>query len=363
MKVLVISSYGLLGGAELSMCSFLVHRPDDVEPAVLLVEDGPLRARLAALGMPTWVAAAGYDGRPTPAALARFTRSLIVLLKRTDPDVVLAFGLKAAFMGVPACRIARVPIVWRKVDFSLDQTLTRPLAMAVDGVISVSEAAAAALGPLRARKLLAVVGSPVRLAPELRVTPSRDPLTIGTLATLTPIKGQRHIIEAAGLLSEEFPELRILLAGSSTPDDPDYPAALRRLAADVGVDDRLELAGFVEEVTNILERLTVFVNATYRDGRGYGGEGLGGSILEAGWAGLPVVVTKGGGSSEGMRDGVTGTLVKPADPADLARGIAPYLRDHELACRTGEAGRLFTRERFAPEMAAARLFEAVREAL
>jgi glycosyltransferase involved in cell wall biosynthesis len=344
------------------MCSFLVHRPDDVDPVVLLVEDGPLRARLGALGIQTWVAG-GYDGRPRPAALARFTRSLLALLKRTEPDVVIAFGLKGAFMGAPACRIARVPIVWRKVDFSLDQTLARPLALAVDGVISVSDAVAEALGPLRAGKLLGVVGPPVRLDPDLRVVPNRDPLTIGTLATLTPIKGQAHIVEAAGLLSREFPGLRVLLAGSSTPDYPDYPETLERLAAEVGVGDRLELVGFVEDVGKTLGRLTVFVNATYRDGRGFGGEGLGGAILEAGWAGLPVVVTTGGGSSEGMRDGVTGTLVKPSDPSDLARGIAPYLRDHDLARGTGEAGRLFTREYFAPRMTAARLFEAARTIL
>ena len=361
MKVLVISSYGFLGGAELSLCSFLTYRPADVEAVALLVEDGPLRTRLAEQGVPTWTG--DYGGRPPPAALARFTRSLLALLKQTGPDVVLAFGLKAAFMGVPACRIAHVPLVWRKVDFSLDQTLTRPLAMAVDGVIGVSEAVAATLGPLRARKLLAVVRSPVRLAPELHVTPSFDPPTIGTLATLTPIKGQRHIIEAAGLLSEEFPDLRVLLAGSPTPDDPDYSVELRRLAASVGVADRLELSGFVEDVTKILGRLTVFVNATYRDRRGFGGEGLGGSILEAGWVGLPVVVTKGGGSSEAMRDGVTGTLVEPADPADLARGIAPYLRDRELACRTGEAGGRFARKHFAPDTLATQLFAAVREVL
>jgi glycosyltransferase involved in cell wall biosynthesis len=363
MRVLAISSYGALGGGELSLAEFLAHRPPEVEAVALLVEDGPLRAYLVQRGVPTW-AAHGYDGRPSPIQLGRFTRGLSRLLESADPDVVWATGLKAAYMAVPACRLARVPVVWHKIDFSLDAVLTRPLAAAVNGVIGVSAAVAEALGPgLRRRRLLAVVGPPVRLPIDLRIVPNEREPTIGTTATLTPIKGQRHIIEAAGILSGEFPDLRVLLAGGSSPDHPAYPEELRALADGLGLGGRVELTGFVEDVAELLGRMTVFVNATYRDERGFGWEGLSGSMLEASWAGLPVVATRGGGTPEGLVDGSTGTLVEPADPASIARAAAPYLRDHALARATGEAGRRFTRERFAPDVAATRLFEALGEVL
>ncbi len=359
MKVLAISSYGFLGGGELSMVEFIANRPTGVEVVALLVEDGPLRAHLRERAVPTWVAG-GYEGRPSPARAARFTRSLRGLLARTEPDVVWATGLKAASMAVPACRMAGVPVVWHKIDFSLDRILARPLAAAVDGVVSVSEAVVEALGPaLRRRRLLAVVGPPVRLPLDLQVAPNAQTPTIGTLATLIPIKGQRHIVEAAGALLSEFPQLQVVLAGAPAPNQPDYPRELRQLADALGLGERLELTGFVEDVTAVLKRLTVFVNATYRDEQGFGWEGLSGAMLEASWAGLPVVATRGGGSPEGLLDGVSGTLVEPADPVGLARAIAPYLRDDELARGVGAAGRRFTRERFAPEVAAARLFEAL----
>jgi glycosyltransferase involved in cell wall biosynthesis len=359
MKVLAISSYGVLGGAELSLAEFLVHRPAGIEAVALLVEDGPLRAHLAQRGVSTW-AADGYDGRPTPIQLARFTRSLLTLLERGDPDVVWATGLKAAYMAVPACRLARVPVVWHKVDFSLDAALTRPLAAAVDGVVSVSKAVASAMGPLlRRRRLLAVVGPPVRLSLDFHVAPNEREPTIGTMATLTPIKGQRHIIEAAAILSNEFPRLRVVLAGGPSADHPGYPNELSQLADRLGMGERLELTGFAEDVGEVLSRLTVFVNATYRDERGFGWEGLSGAMLEASWAGLPVVATSGGGTPEGLQDGVTGTLVAPAEPAAIARATAPYLRDPGLAQATGEAGARFAREHFAPEVGAARLFQAL----
>jgi glycosyltransferase involved in cell wall biosynthesis len=361
VKVLAVSSYGALGGGELSLAEFLSHRPAGVEAGALLVEDGPLRAHLLQRGVPAW-AAHGYDGRPTPIELARFTRSLMTLLQRTGPDVVWATGLKAACMAVPACRLMSVPVVWHKVDFSLDAVVARPLALAVDGVVSVSDAVAGALGRrLRSRRLLAVVGPPVRLAYDLRVVPNQRQPTIGTTATLTPIKGQRHIIEAASLLSAEFPQLRVVLAGAGSPDYPDFAQELRRLAVELGVAERVELTGFVEDVAGILGQMTVFVNATYRDERGFGWEGLSGAMLEASWVGLPVVATNGGGTPEGVQDGVTGTLVPPAEPAAMARAIAPYLRDPELARAAGDAGARFARERFAVEVGATRLFRALSE--
>lgn len=358
MRVLAVASYGVLGGGELSLAEFLVHRPAHVEAAVLLIEDGPLRGHLTERGLRTWVAA-GHRGRPGPRSAVRFTRSLLHLLDTYAPDVIWATGLKAAALAVPAGRLSGIPVVWHKIDFSLDDTLTRPLAFAVDGVVSVSHAVAEAMGPLRARRLIDVIGPPVRLPLELHVTPSSSPLAIGTLATLTPIKGQRHVIEAAALLLDEFPELRVILAGSPSREHPDYPQELRDTAARLGIADRVELSGFATDVAAVLRRLTVFVNATHQVAGGFGKEGLSGAMLEASWAGLPVVATRGGGTPEGVRDGSTGTLVEPEDVTGMAAAIAPYLRDPALAAATGERGSAYTRERFAPRAASERLFAAL----
>jgi hypothetical protein len=361
LKVLAVSSSGSLGGAELSLAEFVLRRPPHVRVEALLVGDGPLRDRLTEQGIRAR-ALRGYEGRPTLAGLVRFTRSLSKIMREARPDVIWATGVKAASLAVAAGRIAGVPVVWHKVDFSFDAWLARPLAVAVNGVVSVSEAVAAPLGVLRARRLLGVIGPPVRLPDELEVTPNASEPTVGTVATLTPYKGHRHIIEAAGMLSAEFPRLRVLLVGASSPDYPDYPSELKSLIEHLGLTERVEFTGFVEDVAEVLGRLTVFVNATYRDEAGFGLEGLSGAMLEASWVGLPVVATRGGGTAEGLRDGTTGVLVRAADPADLAAALGTYLRDPELARRTGEAGRRFARERFAPTAASARLFAALTQA-
>jgi glycosyltransferase involved in cell wall biosynthesis len=355
MRVLAISSYGVLGGAELSLATFLEHRPVGVEAEALLVSDGPLGPFLAGRGVAAR-AGDGYDGRPTPARLVRFTRSLAATLERFRPDVVWATGQKATLLAAPACRARAVPIVWHKVDFSWDRLLAKPLALASSGVIGVSEAVIEPLGPLRASRLLGVVGPPLRIAQGLEARPDPDQPVIGTVARLVPYKGHHEILRAAALLLDEFPTLRVAIAGGAVPEYPGYRASLEALAAELGLTERLELIGFTHDVPEVLERLTVYVNATYRDAEGFGLEGLSGAMLEASLAGVPVVATSGGGTAEGVVDGETGTLVPPADAGAIAAAVRSYLRDPALAARVGAAGREFARREFAPDTASRRLF-------
>lgn len=360
MRVLAISSYAGDGGSELTFAAFLAHRPRGVQPRVLLLDDGPLRGLLARDGL-TAMVASGYTGRPTPGRLVRFTRSLASLLRGERPDVIWAMGQKAALLAAPAARRYGVPLVWHKVDFSWDRSLAVPVAAAVDGVVTVSEAVAGALGPLRAKRHLGVVGPPITLDPGLIAAPDPRRPAIGTLGRLVPYKGHHHIIEAAALLRSELPGLRVVLAGTEAPEYPDYPEALRRLARELGLAEAVELPGFVA-AEQVLRGLTVYVSATYRDAQGFGLEGLSGAMLEASWAGLPVVATRGGGTAEGVVDGETGTLVEPSDPAALATAIGRYLRDPALAARAGVAGGRFARERFGPQGASRRLFDLVGQA-
>jgi glycosyltransferase involved in cell wall biosynthesis len=358
MKLLAIASSGDLGGAELSLITFLEHRPADVEPTVLVAGDGPLTQRLAARGIPTW-SAPDLTDRSVPRAGVSFGRRLERLLRTTRPDVAWAVGQRAALLAALTCRRRSVPMVWHKVDLYRDRPVAKPLAAVVNAVVTPSRAAAEALGPLRTRRLIAVVAPPVRLPPQIAQPRRQTPPTIGTLARLVPYKGHHLILRAAALLSHEFPEMRVVLAGGPAPTHPDYPAALKDLPEALGLSGRVEFPGFVTEVLPVLGRLDVFVNATHRDSRGYGPEGLSQSMTEASWVGLPVVATDAGGTREGLVDGVTGTLVRSANPDALARAIAPYLRDERLAQRTGEAGRALARKRFAPEATARLLFSAL----
>lgn len=355
MRVLAVASSAALGGAELALETYLAHRPAEVEMDALVLGDGPLPERLRALGVQAWSAPA-LGARPTAAGGVAFTRSLSRLVAARRPDVVWATGVKAAALATPACRMRRAPLVWHKVDFSLDHSFGRAVAAACTGVIVVSRAVAAALGPVGRRRVLGVVPPPVRLPASFAAHPATRP-TIGTLGRLVPYKGHDRIVAAAALLRSEFPDLRLVLAGDPAPEHyPGYAESLREQIRALGLESHVELPGFADPA-EALAPLSVYVTATYRTPDGFGREGLGVATVEASWAGIPVVATRGGGTDEALLDGETGTLVEPGDPAALADAIGVYLRDPALALRTGAAGRAFARAHFAPAGLSRRLFE------
>jgi glycosyltransferase involved in cell wall biosynthesis len=350
-RVLFVAS-GEGGGAEYALATHLRHRPDGVEASALLLTPGLAETLLRDAGLP--VTTASLESPITLRGAAGFGHLLFAEVRRVRPDVVHATGIRAALVCAPVCKALRVPLVWHKVDLAFDRRLAGPLSRLSAGVITVSEATAAAVPP---RRLIGIVPPPVRLDESFVVSSPRPPATLGSIGRLVLHKGHHHVIRAAASLRPRFPEIRVLIAGAPVPYEAGQEERLRELAVRSGLDDRVELLGHVDRIETVLERLTVLVCATYREEReGSGHEGLPAAVIEASWAGLPVVATNGGGAPEALRDGVTGTLVPPAEPAALAAAVGRYLDDPEAAKATGRAGSAFAREHFRSEELSARLF-------
>lgn len=73
------------------------------------------------------------------------------------------------------------------------------------------------------------------------------------------------------------------------------------------------------------------------------------SVLEAMACARPVVCTDVGGISEVVEDGVSGYLVPPQDPAQLAARLKELLSNPALALRMGQAARLRIEAEFSLE--------------
>jgi len=351
LRVLCVAS-GEAGGAEYALATYLGHRPGGVEVSALLLSPGPAENLLREARVPA--VTASLESPFTISGVTSFERRLLSELKRLKPDVVHATGVRAAFACAMPCLALRVPLVWHKVDFAFDRRLARPLSRLCAGVIAISKATAAAVP---AHRLAGIVPPPVRLAERFVVSNPRPAATLGSVGRLVAHKGHHHVIEAASHLLPRFPDLRVLIAGAQVPYEPTYDRRLRDFAERVGLAGRVELLGHVDRIETVLERLTVLVNATYDDEReGSGHEGLGAAIIEASWAGLPVVATNGGGTREAVVDGATGILVPPGQPRALAEALERYLGDPDAAQAAGLAGRAFARERFRPGELSARLF-------
>lgn len=97
---------------------------------------------------------------------------------------------------------------------------------------------------------------------------------------------------------------------------------LEQTARDLGIAERTVLHGAVEptRVGALLRRAAAFVlNSSY--------EGLPHVVLEAMAAGVPVVATRAGGTSEVVVDGESGFLVNPGDTPALTESLRRVVED------------------------------------
>src|SRR5215212_6395165 len=160
--------------------------------------------------------------------------------------------------------------------------------------------------------------------------PFEDPFTdVGKprvlfVGRLAPQKGVHALVAAVALI--EDPSARVLLVG----DGPERPA-LEREAKQIGVGDRLHFVGFFahDRLPAAIAHADVLVLPSVY-------EELGTVLLEAMWAGLPIVASRTGGIPDVIEDGVNGLLVPPGEPEALARAINRVLADRGLAYRLSE---------------------------
>jgi glycosyltransferase involved in cell wall biosynthesis len=130
-------------------------------------------------------------------------------------------------------------------------------------------------------------------------------------------------------------------------------AALRRLAGELGVADRVRWDGQVPqaELADRYRRAAVLV-VPGRD------EGLGLVAAEGQLCGAPVVAAAAGGLLDVVADGQTGRTFPPGQPDVLARTVEAVLADPDATARLATAARERAAARFGPA-GAARAYAAV----
>ncbi len=184
---------------------------------------------------------------------------------------------------------------------------------------------------------------PTWFRPGIDVTAARDRFGLPdlggrwlvTVARLQEHKGMDTVIRALPAILARAPDVRYAVAGTG----PDRER-LERLVQELGLGDRVRFLGGVgdQDLPALYNLASVYVGASRRAGR-LGVEGFGISLVEASACGLPVVAGNSGGIPDAVRDGETGFLVPPEDPAAFADAICRVLADKAAAQRMGQAGR------------------------
>jgi len=150
MRVAYIDHVAQSSGAEIALAR-LIDALHDVDPLVILAEDGPLVASLMASGVSVEVLPmrertrdlrkdrVGSRGLPIAALVdtTAYAFRLARRLRALRPDLVHTNSLKAGVYGSLAARLAGVPVVWHLRDRLAADYLRRPAVLVVRALIAI----------------------------------------------------------------------------------------------------------------------------------------------------------------------------------------------------------------------------------
>jgi glycosyltransferase involved in cell wall biosynthesis len=140
-------------------------------------------------------------------------------------------------------------------------------------------------------------------------------------------KGHRVMFEAMRQLLPSYPKLKLICLGEGSEE-----SELRAISESFGLEECIHFEGYQRNVPEWLAAADINVLPSFY-------EGLPLTILEAMAAGLPTVASRVGGIPEAIEDGVSGLLLSPGDPRQLAYALSLLLKNTATAARIGRAAR------------------------
>jgi glycosyltransferase involved in cell wall biosynthesis len=335
--------------------------PERGELAALLEEAGAevlvrplavLRRRLLSPRGLAALARAGLRDRRELGALARERGAALV---HANTSVVVSAPAVARAAGVPC--VVHVREIYAGAA-SGATARAWPLARAglerADALACVSRAVAEQFSPRSGAfvlhdGLVRVPEPAPRAAARADLGLPAEAFCVALLGRVSDWKGQDVLARALALPPLAERGAIGLVAGDAFPGEERHERALRALRDELGLGERLRLLGFRDDVDTVLGAADALCVPSTRP------DPLPNAALEAAAAGVPVVAAAHGGLPEIVREGETGRLVAPGDPAALAAALAELAADPAEAARLGEAAAADVRGRFSVERMLAEL--------
>lgn len=174
---------------------------------------------------------------------------------------------------------------------------------------------------------------------------------VGIVGRLDPVKGHGDFLYAAQIVLNSYPNAKFVIVG-----DGEIRKQLECLVEKLEIASQVVFLGHSDEVLDVITLLDVLVISSHS-------EGFSLAAIEGMAQNKPVVATAVGGLPDVIDDGITGLLVSPRNPAQLANAICKILGDLKLAETLASNGRDKCRKHFSVNVTAEklnRLYHAIR---
>ena len=350
VKVLNIISDTNIGGAGRVLLNYLKYRDADSFDISVLVPTGSLlKPRLEALGAVVYEADGFADVSYSRSAVKALRQKILEI----GPDIVHTHGSLA---GRIAARRCGAKIVYtRHSVFPVSAKLkTGPGRLMnrlinehyADAMIAVSPAARdnlaeSGIPPEKVEVVMNGVEPMPRLTGDALTEAKRrfgtedGIFTAGILARFEEYKGHSDILKAVRILKDRGIDVRVIMAGAGPNEEN-----VRRESAELGLEDRIVMAGFVSDVPALLSVLDAQLNASW------GTEATSLSLLEGMSMGLPAIVSDYGGNPYVIEDGLNGLVFPAGDAEKLAESMEELASSPDLRQTLGAGAKRVFEDKF-----------------
>jgi glycosyltransferase involved in cell wall biosynthesis len=344
LKVLHLSAGNIYGGVETFLNALAGFRQlaPEMEPEFGLCFGGRQRDELAATGVALHDLGPVRIRRPWTVRQAR--ERLRRVLARTRPEVVVAHNAWPHVVFAPVVRDADFRLVHfvhgevRRRNW-LERWAARTPPDLVIANSRFTARSAANLFPATPTDVLylPVMGTEIHERPQVRrrvrqeLNTGEAAIVVLIVGRIEPLKGHSVLLDALGKLGGTTEWVCWVVGGAQRPQEVGLEAALKRQAEALGIADRLRFPGTRCDVPAVMAAADIYCQPNV------GPEGFGLTIVEALYAGLPVITSNFGGAAE-IVDGTCGVLTRPGDPASVAAAMSDLIRDHWRCRSLGAAG-------------------------
>jgi glycosyltransferase involved in cell wall biosynthesis len=159
---------------------------------------------------------------------------------------------------------------------------------------------------------------------------------IGVFGRISRWKGQDVFLRALA----ELPNVNGVIVGAAYFGDEDFERELKKLARELGVEQRVVFAGHLNDVMTAMRACDVVAHCSTSP------EPFGQVIVQSMLAGTPVVASDGGGAREIVAHDETGQLTPLQDHHALAAAIQRYLDDPQWSQQLAQAAERRARKNF-----------------
>jgi glycosyltransferase involved in cell wall biosynthesis len=294
------------------------------------------------------------------------TASIRKLVALTNADVVHAHGYKADIYSYFALRGSRMPLVstchtWYDNNrvVTLYGKADRLVLRNYTAVVAVSDEVKQRLLKAGVRDdKIHLIRNGIDLRPFNNVSPSLPnarqgdhPPIVGLVGRLSIEKGVDIFMHAAAHVVAELPSTKFVVVGEGPDRDK-----LESLIDTLNLRQSVTMLGRRDDMPSVYASLDIMVSASRQ-------EGLPMAILEGMASSLPIIATPAGDVPVMVRDGQTGVMVPPENPASLASAIVALLRDPTRRERLGTAARKLIEDEFSADRMTADYLRVYEEAV